>query len=110
MLDWLFIMLLVISVLFVLLTVEFDFGIYWNTVFVMISIIIFFVLSASIMQIEIPHQMYNATSGNIETGYHTFTSPVSPYLSYLFQFLAIVMMVYFVGYNFGTVILKKFYR
>jgi len=110
MLDWLFIMLLVISILLVLLSVEFDLGIYWNTVFIIVSILLFFILAASVMDIESPYSIYNATSGNIETGYHTVQSDVSPYLSYLFMLFGVVMVIYFVGYIFVPAIYKKWMR
>jgi len=103
-------MLLVFAILFVLLSIEFDFGPYWNVIFILTSVVIFFLLAASVMEIEIPWQMYNATSGNVETGYHTFSSPISPYLSYLFMLFGIVMMIYFVGYILGPAIMKKIMR
>ena len=97
MLDWLFIMLLVIGILFILLSIEFDLGLFWNVIIILTSIIIFFVLAASVKEIEIPYQMYNATSGNIETGHHTYSSSISPYLSYLFMMFGSIMMIYFVA-------------
>jgi len=110
MLDWLFIMFFVIAVLFILLVLTTDFGIFWDVVFILGSIIIFFTLSASVMYIESPYSIYNATSGNIETGYHTLQSDVSPYISYMFIFFGAVMIIYFVGYIFSTAIYKKWMR
>jgi hypothetical protein len=110
MLDWLFIILLVIAILLVLLVVFEDFGIYWDMIFILVSIIIFFTLSASIMDIETPYSLYNATSGNIETGYHTVQSDISPYLSYLFMFFGAVMVIYLVMYFLGPAIAKRWMR
>lgn len=110
MLDWLFIMLLVIAVLLTLITIFEDLGIYWNSMFIITSIIIFLTLGASVMDIESPYSIYNATSGNIETNYHTTQSSVAPYLSYLFMFFAIAMVIYFVGYILGPAIMKKWMR
>jgi len=107
MLDWLFIILLVLAILFVLISIEFDLGIYWNIIMILSSIIIFFTLAASVMDIESPYSIYNATSGNIETGYHVTQSSISPYISYLFMFFGAVMLIYFVGYVFIPVILKN---
>ena len=77
MLDWLFIILLVIAVLMILLVISTDLGIFWDTIFILSSIIIFFTLGASVMDIESPYTIYNATSGNVETGYHTVQSSVA---------------------------------
>ena len=110
MLDWLFIILLVLAILFVLINIEFDLGIFWNVVLILSSIIIFFTLAASVMYIESPYSIYNATSGDIETGYHITQSTISPYISYLFIFFGAVMMIYFVGYIFVPAILKKWMR
>ena len=41
---------------------------YWHIISVGVSMIIFLALSAAIMNIEIPYQMYNVTSGTVETG------------------------------------------
>jgi len=107
MLDWMFIMLLVICVLLTLMIIEFDYGIFWNSTLTMIGIVLWFVLAASIMQIEIPYQIYNSTSGNIETGYHMFTSPISPYLVYFFMLFGIIMMIYFLGYILVPIIMRN---
>jgi len=110
MLDWLFIMLLVLTIILTLMSIEFDLGIFWNITFITISMILWLLLAASIQEIEIPYQMYNATSGNIETGYHIFSSPISPYLMYLFFMFAAIMLIYFVGYILGPAIMKKWMR
>ena len=74
------------------------------------SILLWFLLAASIQEIEIPYQMYNGTSGNIETGYHVFSSPISPFMVYLFMGFGAIMTIYFVGYILGPAIAKKWMR
>lgn len=110
MLDWLFIILLMMAIMFTLLSIITDWGIYWNVVFIIGAIILFFTLGAGIMSIETPYTMYNATSGNIEEGFHTTQSSVSPYMAYVFNFMAIAMMLYFVGYIFYPAIKKAWMR
>ena len=110
MLDWLFILLLVFAVIILLIVVTNDFGVFWNTVFIMIDIMVWYLLSASVMVIEIPYEIYNVSSSQIETGYHTFTSPISPYLVYFFMMFAVIMMIYFVGYILGPAIYKRWMR
>lgn len=108
MLDWIFIMILITAILLTLLSIISDgYGTFWDISIIALAILLWFLLAASIQEIEIPWQMYNATSGNIETGYHTFSSPISPFLVYLFIAFAIVNIVYFVGYVFGPTIVKK---
>ena len=110
MLDWIFIMLLMIAILFTMMSIITDFGIFWNVIFILVAIIIFIILSAGIHELETPYQMYNATSGNIETGYQTIYKPMNTYLSYLFMLFSIVMIIYFVGYIIGPAIYKKWMR
>jgi len=59
------------------------------------------------MEIEIPYQMYNATSGNIESGYHVFTSPISPFITYLLAGFGVIMTIYLVAMVFDKYINYK---
>ena len=55
--------------------------------------IIWLILALFIVQgIEIPYEMYNATSGHIETGVHTIRTYLDP-LSYLFGAFGLIMFV-----------------
>ena len=110
MLDWIFILLLVIGIILVLLIVFEDFGIFWDTTFILTSILIMFILAISVMDIETPYTLYNATSGNIEEGFHSLQSTTSPFISYFFMMIATIMMIYFVGYILGPAIYKKWMR
>jgi len=110
MLDWIFIILLMIALLFTILCIVTDWGIFWNVVFIIGAIILYTTLAAGVMSIETPYTMYNSTSGNIEEGFHTTQSSVSPYISYVFYFMSIVMMIYFVGYIFYPAIKKAWMR
>ena len=110
MLDWLFIMLLVIAILLILLCIEFEFGPFWDMILPTICITLLFILGASVMDIESPYSIYNGTSGQIETGYHTVQSDVSPYISYLFSMIGIIMVIYFIGYVLFPALHKKWMR
>jgi len=110
MIDWMFITLLIIALLFVLLTIITDYGIFWNVIFILTSIVIFFVLAAAIHEIEVPYTIYNATSGNIETGFHEIHNIQNTYLSYLFFMFAVIMMIYFVAYIYTDAIKKRWMR
>lgn len=76
------------------MSVELEKHPYWNLVAGFMSSVIWLILSLSQMEIEIPYQMFNVTSGNIETGMHTFSSPISPYLVYFFFGVFVVLQIY----------------
>lgn len=94
MLDWMFIIFFILAVLLMILAIENEDHPYWNIVSSSLSAIFWLILSLSQMEIEIPYQLYNATSGNLETGYHLFTSPMSVYLVYIFIGMFWVMIIY----------------
>ena len=110
MLDWLFMFFFVIAILLFFICITQDLGVYWNTILVLLNIIIWYILSASVMTIEIPYEIYNASSSQIETGYHNFTSPVSFYLVYFFMLMAVIMIFYFIGYILYPAIYQKWMR
>jgi len=110
MIDWLFVTFLMLAFIFVGISILRDNGFFWNTVFMLVSIILFFVLAAGIMDIETPYQMYNATSGNIETGYHHFYLEENIYFSYLFYLFAVIMIIYDVAYVYTYVGKKEWMK
>lgn len=108
--ELLFVVFLMMAILFMLMCIELDFGIFWNATFILTDIILWLLLAASVMMIERPYEMYNATSGLIETSYHTFQSPVSPYISYLFGLFSIIMIIYFWMYLYYEISKKKWLK
>jgi len=97
MMETLFILLLIFAILFIIFAIEYEGNPFWNLVSIVLSSVLWFILALSVMQIERPYEMYNATSGNIETGYHVFTSPVSPFITYIFVGMGIITMIYLVA-------------
>jgi len=89
-----FILLFFLGIILLVMSVEMEKHPYWNLVSGFMSSITFLILSLSQMEIEIPYQMYNVTSGNIETGMQVFSSQISPYLTYFFFGLFVVLQVY----------------
>jgi len=88
-----FALLLVTAIIMLLLGLSLEgYHDYWHIIAIGISFIIFLSLSAAVMNIEIPYQMYNATSGNVETGYQTHGYDYS--LSYLFLGVAVFEVIY----------------
>jgi len=95
MIDWLIIIFIIMAILFLLVAVEKmrDRDWFWSFIFTLLDAIIWFILAASILEVEESYQMFNATSGNVETGIHTVTSKVAPEMVYFFQMMALIMFV-----------------
>lgn len=78
----------------------------WGVFFLFGSIILWYMLGAAVMELEYPWEIFNVTSGNVETGVHVFTSEVSIYLSYFFQGIAGIFLILIVGFG-GSIIHDK---
>jgi len=64
--------------------------------FLLMDSILWLILGALLLQgVEVPYEMFNSTSGNIETGVHTITTNLDP-LSYLLQGIAVIMFLLFI--------------
>ena len=73
MLDILFIIINLVAFTFLYLGIEYETEqVYWNVIMVMFSWILFLWLAATSATIQIPYEIYNATSGSIQTGYHVY--------------------------------------
>ena len=67
--------------------------------FTILSAVLWLILAALLIQgIEIPYEIYNSTSGNIETGVHTIQTNLDP-LAYLFMFLAVINFILFATFT-----------
>ena len=61
--------------------------------FTLITAILWLIISLFMLQgIEVPYEMYNATSGNIETGVHKIQTNLDP-LAYLFMGWGAIMFI-----------------
>ena len=102
MLETIFILLLIFAILLIILAIEYHDNPYWELVFIVLDIPLWFILALSNMQIERPWEMYNVSSNQIETGIHIVSSPVSPYLTYFFMGIGLVMMIYMIVVIWGS--------
>lgn len=95
MIDWLVIIFIIMAILFMFGSIEKmrEHDWFWSFIFTLLGTVVWFILAASILEVEVPYEIYNATSGNIETGVHTVTSKVAPEMVYFFQMMALVMLV-----------------
>lgn len=91
---FLFMIAIVLIVIIAYMEYEGDFPLYWPLMFTLLDTIIWFVLASAVFELEIPWEMYNVTSGNIETGIHMVTSKTSPEISMFCLMMAIIMMAY----------------
>ena len=89
-----FILLFLLGLILMVFSVEYEKHPFWNLVSGFLSSMIWLIISLSQMVIEIPYQMYNVSSGMVETGVHEYTSLVNVYLTYFFFGLFVIMQVY----------------
>jgi hypothetical protein len=70
-----------------------------SSAFIFIDATLWFIIALFMLQgIEVPYEMYNATSGNIESGVHLIRTNLEP-LAYLFMGLGAIMFILFVTFT-----------
>ena len=94
MLDITFILIFILAIIFLLVGIELE-GThdYWFPICIGFSAVCWFSLAFGVMDIEIPYQMYNVSSSQIETGYQVHGTDYS--LSYFFMGMGVLSVVYF---------------
>ena len=91
MLDIVFILLLFLAIILMLYSLSER-----NIAFIMFDAVLWLILALFMLQgVEVPYEMFNATSGNIETGVHTIQTNLTP-LAYLFMGISAVLFIVFV--------------
>jgi hypothetical protein len=68
MIDIVVVLIIILGVILTLLAIEKDEYVLW-----LLATIVWMVAALGCLEIEIPYQMFNASSGVIETGVHTFS-------------------------------------
>ena len=96
MLEWFTVMLIILAFMLMLLGIDKfkEKNYLWSFTFTLVSTVIWYILAASIMEAEVPYEMFNATSGNIETGVHVYTSKVAPEMVYFFMMMAVINLIF----------------
>lgn len=93
MLDIIFIILAFLAILLLFYSIS-ERGI----AFTLIDSLLWFILALFLLQgIEVPYEMFNSTSGNIETGVHVIRTNLDP-LSYLFMGIGAIMFILFITF------------
>ena len=92
-----FVILLVIAILLLMFAVGFDDNPFWNLTSIVLGIPIWFILGLGQLELEESYVAYNASSGAIESGTEIIFSDISPYLSYIFMIIGILLMIYLIA-------------
>ena len=98
MIDWMFAIFLLMAFLLIVLIIQYHDDVFWGAMFTILDIVMWFVLAASVLEIEAPTFMYNSTIGAYEPVLKSFYSVIAPELLYFFYMMAIIMVIFFVGY------------
>ena len=109
MLDWMFIILFIFALLLLsyLIFESRTLSDFWLLSLIIFDAVLWWTLALVNTEIEIPYTMYNASSGNIETGYYMYHSLISPTLIYVFSAPAILLTIFLI-YQLVVIIRKTF--
>lgn len=92
-----YIVLIALGFFFIILAIRKEDNPFWNMIGALISCVIWMILMFSGMQLEFPYQFYNYTTEAVELGYNIYSSPISPYLTYVFMLFFIITFIYFLA-------------
>jgi len=98
MIDWMFAIFFIIAFILMILAIDFRDHPFWGGMFTILDIVMWFILAPSVLVIETPSYEYNQTLGAMQPKLVGYTSDVAPYLVYFFYLMALIMIIYFVGY------------
>lgn len=102
MLDMILIILILFAIILMLYSISER-----QLAFLIIGATLWFIIALFMLQgVEVPYEMFNATSGNIESGVHTIQTNLEP-LAYLFMGLGTIMFLLFVTYSMEIFSSKK---
>jgi len=97
MLDVLWMLLFIVAVIIIIIIADLeyhDFPLFWSLMLIVLDTILWFLLAASVFEMEIPYAVYNASSNVVEQGVNMYTSKTAPEMSLFCLMMAIIMMVY----------------
>ena len=93
--------IIVVLILFAIILMFYSIG-ERSPALVFMTATLWFVIALLMVQgVEVPYEMYNSTSGNIETGVHNIQTNLDP-LAYLFMGLGTLMFLLFVTFTLET--------
>ena len=89
-----FIILFIFAVVMLIFSVVYEKNYYWNLVGAALSSFTFLILALSQMELQFPYQFIVSNNTTVVTGVHTYTDPISPYLTYYFFGLFAITQIY----------------
>jgi len=103
MLDWYFIIMLLLAILFLILSVEYEgHNNFWNFTFLILSTVMWFILAQLNLDIQTAYSGFNSTSGNMEMHYDLYSNEATIYISYIFMLMGILCIIYMLVLIFGS--------
>ena len=96
MIDWMFLVFIIIAIFFMILAIEFyrEENDLWCFILTLVDGTVWYLLAASVLEIERPYEIYNVSMGAIETGTHIVTSKVAPEMVLFFMLMGSIMMIF----------------
>jgi len=112
MIDWLFLLFVTMGLVFMFMIIFLhkSMGFYWTSTLSLLAIILFFICSTGVMDLETPYQYWNTSTTSVETGYHRLILVENVYFSYIFYALIILIAVNWIAYIFEYMGTKKYMR
>jgi len=96
MLDWMFIIIFIAMIILILVAIA-DYSSFWSLTCITLAIVLAFILGLGALQIDTEYAIYNVSSEQIETGYHSYTPVTNVFLSYLFTYgITSILIIYLV--------------
>ena len=93
MLDWLFIMLFILAIIFLIISVTTT-NPFWILSALALASAVFLILGIGIINIETEYVVYNVSSNQVEEGIHSYTSAHNTFISWLFTGIALILLMY----------------
>jgi len=99
MIDWMFLVFIIIAIFFMILAIEFyrEENDLWCFIITIVDSTIWYLLAASVLEIERPYEIYNVSSSAVETGTHIVTSKVAPEMVLFFMLMGTIMMIFWMA-------------
>lgn len=99
MIDWLFILILFIALLFFFKSIEYRTYPFWGAVLTILDIVLWFILAITSYNIHtVTYTKFDQITGNFTIGIKPFYDIDTIYFSYFFYLMAIIMIIYLVAY------------
>lgn len=103
MLDWMFILFIILAIFFIILAITIDTSEpFWKLMFITLSTVLWFILALNMFNIQTPYTNYNETTGQTEMLYKQYYNESDIYLSYFFALMGILTMLYLIILIFDT--------